>query len=114
MLPMDQPLKLSGDLEHDGTPDLDVDHALQLARSQRPELAAIDASIRQADAELSAARRRRLPTLSLVADYGLSSNTPGTNDEDTHRYGPTPELPNYAGGAKSGNARGREGGGQAG
>src|SRR3546814_2038412 len=68
MLPMDQPLKLSGDLEHDGTPDLDVVHALQLARSQRPELAAIDASIRQADAELSAARRRRLPTLSLVAD----------------------------------------------
>ncbi|HEY9544816.1 MAG TPA: TolC family protein [Solimonas sp.] len=99
MLPMDQPLKLSGDLEHDGTPDLDVDHALQLARSQRPELAAIDASIRQADAELSAARRRRLPTLSLVADYGLSSNTPGTNDEDTYRYGATLELPIYAGGA---------------
>src|SRR3546814_10940491 len=79
MLPMDQPLKLSGDLEHDGTPDLDVDHALQLARSQRPELPAIDASIRQADAELSATRRRRLPTPSPVADYGLSSNTPGTS-----------------------------------
>src|SRR3546814_12572151 len=52
-----------------------------------------------ADAELSAARRRRLPTLSLVADYGLSSNTPGTNDEDTYRYGATLELPIYAGGA---------------
>lgn len=99
VLPMDQPLQLSGDLDHDGTPDLDVDHALQLARSQRPELAAIDASIKQADAELSAAKRRRLPTLSLVADYGLSSNTPGTHDEDTYRYGATLDLPIYAGGA---------------
>src|SRR3546814_3310152 len=36
---------------------------------------------------------------SLVADYGLSSNTPGTNDEDTYRYGATLELPIYAGGA---------------
>src|SRR3546814_8685215 len=108
MLPMDQPLKLSGDLEHDGTPDLDVDHALQLARSQRPELAAIDASIRQADAELSAARRRRLPTLSLVADYGLSSNTPGTNDEETYRYGAPLELPISAGGAIKAKERSEE------
>lgn len=99
VLPMDQPLELSGDLGHAGTPDLDVDHALQLARNQRPELMAIDASIKQADAELSAAKRRRLPTVSLVADYGLSSNTPGTNDEDTYRYGATIDLPIYAGGA---------------
>ncbi|NGY03693.1 TolC family protein [Solimonas terrae] len=99
VLPMDQPLKLSGDLDHAAAPELDIAHALQTADSQRPELVAIDASIRQADAELSAAKRRRLPTLSLVADYGLSSNTPGQNDEDTYRYGATIDLPLYAGGA---------------
>lgn len=99
VLPMDQPLRLSGTLDHQAGVELDAAHALQVAGRQRPELAAIDASIRQADAELAAAKRRRLPTLSLVADYGLSSNTPGTNDEDTYRYGATIDLPLYAGGA---------------
>lgn len=99
VLPMDQALTLSGSLERDGPVDLDTAHALQVANRQRPELVAIDASIQQADAELSAAHRKRLPTLSVVADYGLSSNTPGQNDEDTYRYGALLDLPIYSGGA---------------
>jgi outer membrane protein TolC len=99
VLPMDLPLRLSGSLERDGPVDLDVSHALQQANRQRPELAAIDASIHEADADLAAAHRRRLPTLSMVADYGLSANTPGTKDEDTYRYGAVIDLPVYSGGA---------------
>lgn len=99
VLPMDQDLSLADDLARAPTIDLNADHALDLARKRRPELAAIDASIRQADAELSTAQRRRLPTVSAFADYGLSSNTPGQNDKDTYRFGATIDLPIYSGGA---------------
>ncbi|MFT4047527.1 MAG: TolC family protein [Solimonas sp.] len=99
VLPMDTAPALRGDLgAAEGAP-LDVAQALQNARRQRPELAAIDASLQQADAQLSAARRKRLPTVSLFADYGWSANTPVKNQEDTYRYGASIDLPIYNGGA---------------
>lgn len=98
VLPMDREPQLAGRLDHEAPVEFDATAALATARERRPELAALDASIRQADAELAAARRRRLPSVSLFADYGLSSNTPGRNDEDTYRYGATLDLPIYSGG----------------
>ncbi|WP_028081421.1 TolC family protein [Solimonas soli] len=99
VLPMDQAPVLRGDLASAQGAPVDVAQALQTARRRRPELAAIEASIRQADAELAAAKRRRLPTVSLFADYGISANTPVQNAEDTYRYGASLDLPIYSGGA---------------
>ncbi|NKF23391.1 TolC family protein [Solimonas marina] len=99
VLPMDTVPELSGSLDHIGAVNIDATQALQTANADRPELVAIDASIKQADATLSAARRKRLPTLSVVADYGLSASSPGENQEDTYRYGAMLSLPIYAGGA---------------
>ncbi|MGH8444770.1 MAG: TolC family protein [Solimonas sp.] len=99
VLPMDQALLLKGDLGSAATGNPDTSQALQAAREHRPELAAIDASIRQADSELSAAKRRRLPTVSLVADYGISANTPVQSEQDTYRYGAMIDLPVFSGGA---------------
>jgi outer membrane protein TolC len=73
--------------------------ALNVARGSRSELRAVEASISQADAKLQAARRRRLPTLSVVGNYGLSSKVPGEADEDTYRYGAVIDVPIYSGGS---------------
>ena len=107
VLPMQDTPVLSGRL--DGGPDVPsgavpelgttVEQALNIARATRSEVRAMDAAMRQADAQLRTAKRRRLPTLWLVADYGISSNSPGVNDEDTYRYGAMIDLPIYSGGA---------------
>lgn len=100
VLPMDQPLHLAGRLDlarEEAAPA--VEQALATARSHRAELAAVDALVREADAQLQAARRRHWPTLSLFADYGLSGSTPTSHEENTYRYGASLELPLYSGGA---------------
>jgi outer membrane protein TolC len=107
VLPMQETPVLSGRLDG-GTdapsaavPELGttVEQALNVAHAGRSEVRAMDAAMHQADAQLRTAKRRRLPTLSLVADYGISSNSPGVNDEDTYRYGAVIDLPIYSGGA---------------
>jgi len=98
-LPMDQPLPLGGHLDAPAEVTPGVEQALATARERRAELAAIDASVREADARLHAARRRHWPTLALFADYGASANTPVQNEEETYRYGTRLELPIYSGGA---------------
>ncbi|MDB5972992.1 MAG: TolC family protein [Hydrocarboniphaga sp.] len=107
VLPMEGAPLLAGRLDGEpgATPGLvpelgvTVEQALNTARASRSELRASEAAMRQADAQLKAAHRRRLPTLSLVADYGLSANTPGENQEDTYRYGAVIDLPIYSGGS---------------
>ena len=99
VLPMDAPLQLGGQLEVSDAPVPDASQALQEAKAHRAELAAIDAVLKQADAELHAAQRRSWPKLALFADYGQSSQTPVRAEEDTYRYGASLELPIYSGGA---------------
>ncbi|AXQ29970.1 TolC family protein [Solimonas sp. K1W22B-7] len=99
VLPMDAPLQLGGRLDGVDGAALTAGQALEVARASRAELAAIDATLKQADAEVHAAQRRSWPTLSLFADYGQSSSTPVRSEEDTYRYGASLELPIYSGGA---------------
>lgn len=107
VLPMEGAPALSGRLESEAgaapgaVPELGItaEQALNTARGSRSELQAVAAALRQADAQLKAAHRRRLPTLSVVADYGLSANTPNEKDQDTYRYGAVLDLPIYSGGA---------------
>jgi len=47
----------------------DVETLVDLARRQRPDLAAADAEVRSTEAALTLARRQRLPDVSLVASY---------------------------------------------
>lgn len=109
VMPMQDTPLLSGRLDGaPGTapgavPELGVtaEQALNTARGSRSELRAVAASISQADARLQAAHRRRLPTLSVVGNYGLSSKVPGQADEDTYRYGAVLDLPIYSGGSLS-------------
>jgi outer membrane protein TolC len=107
VLPMQDALQLSGRLDGGpgavpgAVPELGVtaEQALNTARASRSELRAVEASISQADARLQAAHRRRLPTLSVVGNYGLSSKVPGEADQDTYRYGAVLDLPIYSGGS---------------
>ncbi|MDM4769472.1 TolC family protein [Solimonas sp. SE-A11] len=99
VLPMDAPLQLGGHLQVSDAAVPGAEQALEEAKSHRAELAAIDAALKQADAELHAAQRRRWPKLALFADYGQSSKTPVRGEEDTYRYGASLELPIYSGGA---------------
>lgn len=75
------------------------DTILQQARRDRPEFALIDATLAEAEALHAQARRRRLPTLSVFADYGLSATTSPWDDQDTYRFGAQLSLPIYSGGA---------------
>ncbi|EIT69679.1 MULTISPECIES: TolC family protein [Hydrocarboniphaga] len=100
-LPMGQAIVLSGDLKADGSLAPGADDALAVARSDRADLALVQAQLKQAEAALQAARRRVLPTVSAFADYGLSANTPNKNEQDTYRYGAQIQMPLYAGGAVS-------------
>lgn len=99
VLPMDAPSLLAGNLEAAAEPQEAAESALDTAREHRPELAVLNAALSQANADLAAAHRKRLPTLSLVADYGISGNTPTQNEENTYRYGAVLSLPLYSGGA---------------
>ncbi len=99
VLPMDAPLQLGGHLQVSDAAVPGAAQALEEAKAHRAELAAIDAALKQADAELHAAQRRRWPKLALFADYGQSSKTPVRAEEDTYRYGASLELPIYSGGA---------------
>lgn len=99
VLPMDAAPRLAGSLSATAAAPDSAATALAVAHEHRPEIAVIQALQRQADAELRAVERKRLPTLSLVADYGISANTPNENDEDTYRYGAVLDLPIYSGGA---------------
>jgi outer membrane protein TolC len=101
VLPMDTVPRLSGDLESPGEPPATVDAALAIAHEHRPELDVLTAQLHQADAELAAARGKRLPTLSLVGDYGVSAKTPNENDENTYRYGAVLDVPLFTGGSIS-------------
>lgn len=75
------------------------DTILQQARRDRPEFALIDATLAEAEALHAQARRHRLPTLSVFADYGLSATTSPWDDQDTYRFGAQLSLPIYSGGA---------------
>lgn len=107
VLPMQDAPQLSGRL--DGGPNAmpgavpelgtTAEQALNIARAARSELRVVEASMAQADARLQAAHRRRLPTLSVVGNYGLSSKVPGEADQDTYRYGAVIDLPIYSGGS---------------
>lgn len=100
-LPLDPAaLTLQGELAAaavDETPGPEA--ALAQARRDRPEFALLDAALAEAEARYAQASRRRLPTLSLVADYGLSTTTDRWDQQDTYRIGAQLSLPIYAGGA---------------
>ena len=50
-----------------------VDEAVKQAVSRRPDLKAAEAQVRATELSLSAARAERLPSVTLVADYGVTS-----------------------------------------
>lgn len=98
-LPMDSVPQLQGQLSTTVSGDADLSQVLARARQDRAEMALVEAQLQRSRAQARAAWRKHLPTVSVFADYGLSSRTPGNADEDTYRYGAMLDLPLYTGGA---------------
>lgn len=76
-----------------------VADALAKAREYRQERILAQRQLDVAELDVRSAKASRLPSVSLTADYGLSSNTPTRNREDTYSYGAEVSVPIFAGGA---------------
>ena len=89
--PQESPLPA---LEQRLTPDT----AAQRGRQDRIELRLARLREDQLDTEISAADASNSPRLGVVADYGFTGNTPGSNVFGTHNVGLALQIPLYDGG----------------
>lgn len=79
-------------------PALTPEAATDQARQYRVELQLARLRENILDTEISAAQASDSPRLGLVADYGFSGNTPGSNVYGTHNVGLSLQVPLYDGG----------------
>ena len=80
-LPADDHFDVSVVVGFSSASAIDVGAALKTALAQRQDLKANDAQLRAARLTRTAARAERLPTLTLVGDYGVN----GTSTDEAHR-----------------------------
>lgn len=78
--------------------ELTADHAIQRALDNRVELQLARLSEEQLASRISAEEASNSPQVGLVADYGLTGNTPASNVYGTHNVGLLLQLPLYDGG----------------
>jgi outer membrane protein len=82
-----------------GLPELpSTPDALRIASAQRLEKQLLAEQLRGDEHAVGAAAAARLPRVSLYGEYGLSGNTPTSNDLLTHSVGVGVELPIFDGG----------------
>jgi outer membrane protein TolC len=109
-LPQDGEVSLADGLAFQPQPLPQAGAAVQEALTQRKELEALTLQREVRAVEKDAARARRLPSAGLFADYGVSANTPGENDEDTYTVGARIGMPIFSGGAIAADIRSAQAG----
>ncbi len=85
-LPVDNHLEVQDILNFHNV-DIDYDQSRRIARLERPELAALDLKLLQADQSITQAQSRFYPQVNLVASYIFTSDRPELGQNDV--YDPT-------------------------
>ena len=82
-LPLDQVFTLVDSLPPEGGPVPSLQALLETAFSRRADLMALDARVRSAEEDFKATRSRKLPTIGVHGDYGVTGPSP-TNNHGTY------------------------------
>ena len=101
-LPLGGALSLTDALRFSDEPQPSAESAVAAALQQRPEVRVAEARLREAGYERQAARAELLPSLALVADYGVSGITPANNDLPTRGVALQLNVPIFNGGLTRG------------
>ncbi|NNC24295.1 TolC family protein [Salinisphaera sp. USBA-960] len=99
---LSQPLALANQLTFLPVPLATADGAVQRALANRSDITVAKDQVAKGKKNLSAARARRLPTLSVKGAFGTAGNTPTRNEDTTYRIGAQISVPLFNGGAISG------------
>lgn len=97
-----QPIQLSDRLAYQPVPLTPADGAVERAMTNRSDLQVARDQVKQGRKRLSAAKSRRLPTVSVRGAYGTTGNTPTQNKATTYRVGAQVNVPLFNGGAIAG------------
>jgi outer membrane protein TolC len=97
-LDLDTMLELATRMDYVAPDPLEVSKALEIARSQRPELRAQSEREHSASLNYAAARAERLPSLAAFGDYGTIGS--GSRLLPTRTYGVTLSVPVFDGGRR--------------
>jgi outer membrane protein TolC len=96
-LPVSQQIELTDGIPYGPVQQINVEEALQLAYSRRPEYLAAQSRKRVAELQVKAARGEALPTLDLNGDYGVIGSTVGSS-RGTFSVGAGLRIPIFQGG----------------
>ncbi|MCB1056514.1 MAG: TolC family protein [Acidobacteria bacterium] len=107
-LPLDRPLHLTDTVPFALLPLGDVKAAVARALEQRPDLASASAQVEAAEASVAAARRQRLPSLGVRADWGSIGST-ASDTEHTYSVAAGLRIPLFEGGRIAGDVREAQG-----
>jgi len=107
-LSLDRPLRLTDRIDFAPLEEIDPATAIERARAARPDLIAARLAVAAAEASLDAARRERLPTIAVQADFGPIGPTPDSA-EDTYSVAGTLRLPLFEGGRIAGEVQAANG-----
>ena len=100
-LPPNENYDISDDVPYSPAPPLTVDDAVKQSMETRSDLKVAQTQIRAAERAKTAAKDERLPTLSIVGDYGTLG--PRFNEaRSTFTFGASLKVPIWAGGRASG------------
>lgn len=100
-LPPSDTFELAHDVPYAAAPELTLDYALREASENRADLKAAKAQLRAAELARSAARSERLPSLSVMADYGVIGQNP-SNSHGTFTVVGSLRVPIWQGGRTEG------------
>jgi len=98
-----KPLKLASHLEFLHVPLVATTQgAVQRALANRNDIQVARDRVKQGEKQLSAARARRLPTVSFSGSWGTAGNTPARGEDTTYQIGAEISVPIFTGGQISG------------
>jgi outer membrane protein TolC len=97
-LPLGQKFTVAEDYNYSPLTEFTLETALGRAFKNRPDLEAVDAGVRAAEAALRAARAERVPTLMVNADFGAAGLTPTHDSTGVYSVSGTLTIPLYEGG----------------
>jgi outer membrane protein TolC len=78
-LPLDQEFSLVDALPPEGNPVPSLQTLRELAFSRRADLMALEARVRAGEEDVKATKARKLPTIGVFGDYGVTGRTPGNS-----------------------------------
>lgn len=97
-LPLGQKFTVAEDYNYSPLTEFTLETALGRAFKNRPDLEAVDAGVRAAEAALRAARAERVPTLMVNTDFGAAGLTPTHDSTGVYSVSGTLTIPLYEGG----------------